>query len=97
MSKAAALLETIDEAYEPSLDEVAPKRIITFRGGKRTRKLDCPSGYKLEDNRCVKMSSREIMKRRRAAKKGARKTRGKRALIARKRARSMTRRSNAGL
>ena len=78
------LLDHIDE-YE--LNEKI-KRVV--RGGKKVKKKICKPGYKSDDDgKCVKMSSQEKKSRSKGAKKGAKKKKGQKASIARKRAKSM--------
>jgi len=86
------LLEEILEMYEEEdqLSEKTKERVV--RGGKKTRKLKCKSGYKAVGNKCVKMSSSEKHTRSKAAKKGARKSKSKKASTQRKRAKSMRKR-----
>lgn len=83
------ILEMYDEDPE-ELDEKKKERVV--RGGKRTRKLKCKSGYKAVNGKCVKMSSSERRVRSKAAKKAARKRKGKTSSITRKRKRSIRRR-----
>lgn len=87
------LLDEILEMYEDDeLSEVAGKKKKVVRGGKRTKKISCPKGYKAVGGKCVKMSSSEKKTRERAAKKSAKKKKGKGASIERKRKRSMRKR-----
>jgi len=85
-----------DDEYE-EMDE-AIRRKIVIRGGKRIRKkvlspAEKKAGYKVNNGKKVKMSAIERMKRKRAARKGARKSRSKRSISTRKRLRSMRRRT----
>lgn len=73
------------------LSERAKTRVV--RGGRVTKKLICPKGYKAQDGRCVRQLARETIRRRKAAKKAARKGRSKRAQAVRKRARSIKKRT----
>jgi len=84
--------EVLEEMYEEEdqLSEKTKERVV--RGGKKTRKLKCKSGYKAVGNKCVKMSSSEKHTRSKAAKKGARKSKSKKASTQRKRAKSMRKR-----
>lgn len=99
MSKSKTLIDKIDNYYESSNEvaEAAPKKKVSFAGGTKHIRLDCPPGYRVKDNTCVKMSAGEILAKRKSARLAARKTKGKRALIARKRAMTMKRRQAAGL
>jgi hypothetical protein len=61
------------------LDEIAAKRKKVVRRGKVIRKKDCPPGYKLVDGiRCMKMSTKDRVKRTRAGKKAAKKSKAAR-------------------
>ena len=84
--------ELTDEQYN-ELDEAVRKKVV-IRGGKRVRKntlsqAEKDAGYKIVDGKKVKMSAMERLKRKKAAKKGARKAKGKRSLANAKRLRSI--------
>ena len=76
----------LDHADEYELNEKT-KRVV--RDKKKIRKKVCKEGYKVVDNKCVKMDAGEKRTRSRSAKKGAKKKKGQKASIARKRAKSM--------
>jgi len=76
---------------EEEISEVRKERVV--RGGKRTRKVKCKSGYKAVGGRCVRMSSSERRTRSKAAKRGARKKKGQKKSIERKRKRSIRKRT----
>ena len=82
------ILEMYDEDEE--ISEVKRERVV--RGGKRVRKIKCPEGKKASGGRCVRMTAKEKRVRSKAAKRGARKKKGKQASIQRKRARSVRKR-----
>lgn len=69
------------------LDEAKLKKVI--RGGKIQKKLDCPSGYKIEGKRCVRMSAQEKREKSKSAIRAARKRRSQKSQMARKRQRSL--------
>lgn len=88
--------EVSDDDYDEM--EEALRRKIVVRKGKRIRKkvlskAEKKSGYAVRQGKKVKMSAMERMKRRRAARKGARKAKSKRGIATRKRLRSMKRRT----
>ena len=85
------------EGEEGTLDEVRAEKVVRFKGGKRVRMLDCPKGYRLQGNKCVRMSSSQRQTLSRAAKKRSRKLAGRQGTIAKKRARSVAKRNRAGL
>ena len=68
------------------------RRETVVRGGKRVKKLVCPPGKKAKDNRCVTMTAKEKITRKKAGIKAARKAKGKQAQAQRKRKRSIARR-----
>lgn len=72
---------------ESEVYEQTKKTVV--RGGKKVRKLICKAGYKASGNKCVKMSAKELMTRGKAAKKGARKAKSKKAQASMKRKKSM--------
>lgn len=67
ISKALEILQILGERVK--------QRVI--RGGVVKKKLICPMGYKADGVRCVKMQSKEVVRRKRAAKKMVRKKKGK--------------------
>ncbi len=76
---------------DEELSERKKERVV--RGGKRVKKLKCPSGKKAVGGRCVRMSASEKRTRSKAAKKGARKAKSKRASTERKRKKSLKKRT----
>lgn len=76
-----------EEFEDQELDEIAKKRVV--RGGKIIRKIPPKKGYKVVNGRYVKMSASEMRVRSKAAKRGARKSRSKKASTVRKRKKSM--------
>lgn len=76
-----------EEFEDQELDEIAKKRVV--RGGKIIRKIPPKKGYKVVNGRYVKMSASEKRVRSKAAKRGARKSRSKKASTVRKRKKSM--------
>ena len=87
------LLEEVLDMYsdENELNEKAPKRTRVVRDGKKVVKLQCPSGYKLVDKKCVKQSAAEKRTRSKASKRGAKKKKSQQTSISRKRKKSMKR------
>ena len=81
-------MQTFQEYIDATLE--ALKKKIVFRGGKRMvlKKTD-KKGYKVVDGKEVKMSAKEKMNRKKAAKKGAMKRKSGSAAAAKKRAKSM--------
>lgn len=77
-----------------SIDE-GPKKVISFSGGRKHIKLDCPPGYKLDGNKCVKMSSTELKARSKGARKAALKRKSHQSAINRSRAKTMAKRNAA--
>jgi len=82
------ILDTYNE--EEEISERTKERVV--RAGKKVRKLKCPEGKKAVGNRCVRMTQQEKRVRSKAAKRGSRKKKGKKAATSRKRARSMRKR-----
>ena len=80
----------LDHADEYELNEKT-KRVV--RGGKKIRKKVCKPGYKAVDGKCVKMGSQEKKARSKGSKKAAKKKKGQKAAIARKRSKSMKKRT----
>jgi len=76
-----------EEFEDQELDEIVKKKVV--RNGKIVRKIPPKQGYKVVNGRYVKMSASEQRVRSKAAKRGARKSRSKKASTARKRAKSM--------
>lgn len=85
------LLESIEE-----LDEVAPKKIVKFTGGKRVTALDCPPGYKLDGTTCKKMAAAEVRAKHVGAMKAAKKRKHD-PDASRKRMNSLKKRASAGM
>ena len=82
--------EIIDE-----LVEARKKKVI--RKGKLIKKTFCHKGQKAKGGRCVTMKSKERVKRKMKAKKGAIKRKAKSTRIKKKRAKSMRKRKSFGL
>lgn len=91
---------------ESILSEVRANRTISYRGGKRQRRVSCPPGYKLVRPRgsspgtmgqCRRQGAVERRRRSMGSKRRARKVRGRAAVVQRKRAKSLRRRRAAGL
>lgn len=83
---------TEDELKElETVDEISPKRKLVVRSGKRMIKMTCGPGFRYdpEAKRCIKLTQKELVVKSRAAKKAAKKSKGKGAAAARKRALSM--------
>lgn len=76
------------------LVEVVTRNIV-WRDGKRLvkKQTDRP-GYKVQDGQELKMTTREQIKRRKAAKRTARKNKSKQQMIIRKRERTMQKRGD---
>lgn len=68
------LVESELNALDEILTEVRAVRKKSVRGGKVIKRKDCPHGYKLVGNRCVRMKTKERLTRKRAGKKSARKS-----------------------
>ena len=77
------------------LVEARKKKVI--RKGKLIKKTFCPKGQKAKGGRCVTMKSKERVKRKMKAKKGAIKRKAKSTRIKKKRAKSMRKRKSFGL
>lgn len=90
-------------SFSDTLLEVRAKRTISYRGGKRHRRLSCPSGFRLVRSRgsaigkCIRQGAIERRRRSVSAKRRARRLKGKQAVIKRRRARTVRRRRAAGL
>ena len=84
-------MQTFQEYIDATLE--ALKKKIVFRGGKRMvlKKTD-KKGYKVVDGKEIKISAKEKMNRKKAAKKGAMKRKSGSAAAAKKRAKSMKKR-----
>jgi hypothetical protein len=93
--------EEIDEEFEVEsemLNEVAAKRKIVVRKGKKRIIFKCAPGFKKKGPRvCVKRPASQLRKMKLTAKRTARKTRGKRAQAKRKRKLSLRKRLTFGL
>lgn len=72
---------------EDELNEIAKKRVV--RQGKVIRRVFCRPGFKAMGSRCIKMTSKERRVRKKAARRTARKVKGKKSSMLRHRARSM--------
>lgn len=89
-------IEKLDEAMELIMEDEflseqvgRVKRVV--RQGKKIRRKFCKTGYKLQNGKCVKMSQQEKRKRSKSARRSAKKKRGQKASIQRKRSRSIRR------
>jgi hypothetical protein len=93
--------EEIDEEFEVEsemLNEIAAKRKIVVRKGKKRIIFKCAPGFKKKGPRvCVKRPASQLRKMKLTAKRTARKTRGKRAQAKRKRKLSLRKRLTFGL
>ena len=70
-------------------------RKVVWRAGKRmVKKVTEREGYKIQDGQEVKMTVREMIKRRKATKRSARKRKSKEQQITRKRERTMMKRGD---
>lgn len=70
-------------------------RKVVWRAGKRmVKKVTDREGYKMQDGQEVKMSVRELIKRRKAAKRTARKRKSKEQQMLRKRERTLMKRGD---
>jgi len=88
------------------LSEIRAIRSISYRGGKRHKRVACPAGYRLERprgsgpmvmGRCKRQGAVERRRRSISGKRRARRMRGRTAVIVRKRKRTTRRRTAAGL
>ena len=76
----------------------ALKRKKVVRGGKVVKKkVTDKAGYKIKDNKEVKMSAKEKLARKKGAKRAVIKRRGKGASIARSKKKSLKKRKSTGL
>ena len=93
--------EEIEEEFEVEsemLNEIAAKRKIVVRKGKKRIIFKCAPGFKKKGPRvCVKRPASQLRKMKLTAKRTARKTRGKRAQAKRKRKLSLRKRLTFGL
>jgi hypothetical protein len=93
--------EEIEEEIEVEsemLNEIAAKRKIVVRKGKKRIIFKCAPGFKKKGPRvCVKRPASQLRKMKLTAKRTARKTRGKRAQAKRKRKLSLRKRLTFGL
>jgi len=93
--------EDLDEEFSVEsemLNEVAAKRKIVVRKGKKRIIFKCAPGFKKKGARtCVKRPASQLRKMKLTAKRTARKTRGKRAQAKRKRKLSLRKRLTFGL
>ena len=90
----ALAVEETDRADAGGPEVVEARREKVVRGGKVMIKTVCPPGFKAKSGKCVKMTSAERKTRAIAGKRAARKNKGKRAQIARKRAKSLKKAQN---
>lgn len=93
--EANQLRNLIREEIKNQLLELKYK--IVIRKGKRFKKPICPPNAKVVGKKCVPIKGSEKAKRKRSAKKGSIKRKGKMARILKKRAKSMKRRQSQGL
>jgi len=93
--------DQIDEEFEiqsEMLNEIAAKRKIVVRKGKKKIIFKCAPGFKKTGPRtCVRRQASQLRKMRLRARKTARKSRGKRSAARRKRKLSMRKRLSFGL
>lgn len=93
--------EEIEEEFEietEMLNEVAAKRKIVVRKGKRRIIFKCPPGFKKTGPRtCVRRQASQLRKMKLRARRSARKARGKRSAAKRKRKLSLRKRLTFGL
>jgi len=93
--------EEIEEEFEVEsqmLNEVAAKRKIVVRRGKKRIIFKCAPGFKKKGARaCVKRPASQLRKMKLTAKRASRKARGKRAQAGRKRKLSLRKRLTFGL
>lgn len=93
--------EEIEEEFEVEsqmLNEVAAKRKIVVRKGKKRIIFKCAPGFKKKGPRaCVKRPASQLRKMKLTAKRSSRKSRGKRAQAKRKRKLSLRKRLTFGL
>lgn len=93
--------EEIEEEFEiesQMLNEVAAKRKIVVRKGKKRIIFKCAPGFKKKGPRtCVKRAASQLRKMKLTAKRSARKSRGKKASARRKRKLSLRKRLTFGL
>lgn len=82
-----------DDEDDEEIDEVKAKRKKVVRKGRKVRKKMCPRGYKKVDGKCVRQSASERRTRSKAAKRAAKKRKGHKSSIQRKRKRSLRKRS----
>ena len=84
------------KTFKELMEEIgeAIKKAFVVRGGKKVKKMiSTKAGYKMKGGKEVKMSASERLKRKKGAKKGAIKAKGKKAGAARKRAKSIKKRT----
>ena len=70
MSRATNITELLELAMDEKVARVVRK-------GKVVRKVICKPGYKADGNRCVKIGGKELINKKKGAKKAARTKRGK--------------------
>ena len=88
-------MKTFQEYLDATLE--ALKKKVVFRGGKKmVKKVSDKAGYKTVGGKEVKMSTKELMSRKKGAKKAAIKRKSGGAMAAKKRAISMKKRKAAG-
>ena len=104
MSRAEEILLLADSVLD--LDEVRSIKTISYRGGKRHRRVRCPPGFKLIRPRgsppgtrgqCKRMGAVERRRRSVSSRRRARKLKGRMSKTLLKRARTNRRRGAAGL
>ena len=84
------------KTFKELIEEIgeAIKKAFVVRGCKKVKKkISTKAGYKMKGGKEVKMSASERLKRKKGAKKGAMKAKGKKAGAARKRAKSIKKRT----
>ena len=81
------MLDDEDEDDEDDVDEA--KTEVVVRGGKKKRRVKPKKGFRVVDGKYVKMTPAEMTMRKKAAKRGARKRKSKKSVMAAKRKRSI--------
>lgn len=89
------LLDILDEIYPEILEESGYEYVI--RKGKKIRRKKRRKGFKVVGGKYKKLTARERMKRKIAARKAAKKRKAKKAQIKRKQRISMRKRKSMGL
>ena len=74
--------------------EMVTRKVVWRAGNRMVKKVTEREGYKIQDGQEVKMTVREMIKRRKATKRSARKRKSKEQQITRKRERTMMKRGD---